>query len=524
VLLLPLGVQWDLKLSVAAIMRSPEGDKSEQALTNASSHEVNGLLQEKEAASVTIPSTQLQQLIETNLSLCESNVQIKDVLIQVSALLADPSRFLSYPSSRTTTFSIASNKTRKSEDSAESDGKSGVHNQDPLRHALDTESVRQMIIQNPGADKDNDLSPMSKVEIEKENTEFREIYRCTPDFLVWIWVLHYECYLPLIPSFSGQICPDSQGDLARSDPHLDWWAKVSEYLEHLYELYRYGKDAIPHDIHLPGLEISREAPESRRYSSHDVISCLYDTTRSEKLSTRRSTSTSTTILGAHEFGQSFRLVSIIRRIFNLLPSNVIITYSLHEITGVLVHLGRINQKEYEKEFWRTWWESETGHASPLLIAHNLESIRKECYSRNIFRLYGRDPKSFRERDLRLIWAVAQAMLFFKEDIPKPILHERRMHAPIGEFDLFLHSIGEEETFRPLVKSASWSDTAKGGKTFITAHLSVKTLKELGSVQVRWTHEFSDHLRFEQAGETGQLVLWLFWDVESLRRTRLHVKL
>jgi hypothetical protein len=324
--------------------------------------------------------------------------------------------------------------------------------------------------------------------------------------------------------FSGQILPERPGELPHQEPHLDWWAKVSEYLEHLYELYRYGKDAIVHDKHLPGLEAPQEIIDSRRYHCHDVVGCLYDTTRSDHSFSRLSLATSTKMLVAHEFGQSFRLMSIIRRLFLLLPNNVKSTYSLHEITGVLVHLGRINQRQHDKEFWRTWWENETGHASPLLIAHNLETIRRECYNRNIFKLYGRDPKNLRERDLRLIWSAAQAMLFYKEEIPRPILHEKRMRAPIGEFDLFLHGTDLEDSFHPLKRSSTWNESTRGGKTFVTAHLSAKTLRDLGSVELQWTHEFSDHLKFEQAGETGQMVLWVFWDVESIRRTRLHVKL
>lgn len=160
-----------------------------------------------------------------------------------------------------------------------------------------------------------------------------------------------------------------------------------------------------------------------------------------------------------------------------------------------------------------------GHPTPLLVAHNLEGIRKECYNRNILRLYGRDPKTLRERDLRLIWAVAQAMLFFREEIPRPSLHEKRIRAPIGEFELFLHSTGDDETYQLPRRSASWNEKAK---TFVTAHLSAKILRELGNVQLRWTHEFTDHLRFEQTGD--KMVLYVFWDVESIRRTRLHVKL
>ncbi len=305
---------------------------------------------------------------------------------------------------------------------------------------------------------------------------------------------------------------------------MNWWAKVSEYLEHLYELYRYGKDAAAVDMHLPGVDIPQEVIDSRRYHCHDVVGCLYDTTRSDSMSTRNSISSSVNVLVAHDFGQSFRLTSILRRLFDLLPPNMRYTYSLQEITGVLVHLGRINQRQYEKEFWRTWWENETGHASPLLIAHNLEGIRRECYKRNIFRLYGRDPKALRERDLRLIWAAAQAMLFYRKEIPRPSLHEKRVRAPIGEFELFQHGIDDQETYRPLKRSSSWSEIARGGKTFVSAHLSMKTLRELGSVELRWTHEFNDHLKFEQAGETGRMILWVFWDVESVRRTRLHVKL
>jgi hypothetical protein len=156
---------------------------------------------------------------------------------------------------------------------------------------------------------------------------------------------------------SGQILPERLGDLPNIEPHLDWWAKVSEYLEHLYELYRYGKDAIALDTHLPGLDVPQIG--SKRYHCHEVVACLYDTTRSDSLSLRRSMPSSTTILNAHEFGQSMRLVSILRRLFLRLPQNVNHIYSLYEVVGVLVYLGRINQTQYQKEFWRTWWESET---------------------------------------------------------------------------------------------------------------------------------------------------------------------
>jgi hypothetical protein len=160
--------------------RSPDLDKSEIELTSNSSSAANGAFQVPEPSNVLIPSTQLQQLIDTNTSLRESNQQIKHVLIQISALLSDSSRFTSYPSSRTPTFSTLFNKSRRSEDSTESDGWSGLQSQDALRHALDTDSVRQMILQAPASEENDNLSSMSTREIQKENAEFREIYRCMP--------------------------------------------------------------------------------------------------------------------------------------------------------------------------------------------------------------------------------------------------------------------------------------------------------------------------------------------------------
>lgn len=327
--------------------------------------------------------------------------------------------------------------------------------------------------------------------------------------------------------------------LSRGDDYLDWWTKVLEYLKQQYDRRRYGEDIGAFDVPLPGLESSAIVQthiEPNKFLRHDLVACLYDTTRKTSSSSSRtpsftSVTSSTNAIRAHEFGQSLRLLSVLQRLFDLLPWNTPngSLYTLDEMLGVVLQLGRVNQTRYYKDFWRIWWENERGHASQLLVAHNLGALRRDCYKHGIFQSRGKDPATLRQRDLRLMWAAAQAVLFFREEIPRHCLTtDKGKQKEIGsageELRLFNHADEMEESIPPVdEKNLAF---VKGGmdKTFNTAHLSADTLRELGAVELRGTYEFGDHLKFEHAGETGHRVLRVFWDAESIRRTRLHVKL